>query len=113
VRVDKSKWEAMRKVLQEIYEVRSKVEHQIGWDAAFQDYQPRDREPIAQTRILQAEALALGIYRGLTTSPSWRAIFESDHSIEHFWKLGDHERRQRVSGYLDLLSIKWTGAIDA
>ncbi len=106
VRIDKSRWEETRQALEEIYEIRSKVEHQNGWEVALQQYPPADRQAIALRRLRQAEALALVVYRGITTSPAWRAIFENNTSINHLWGLRDDERRRRLSGSLDLSVIK-------
>ena len=84
---------ANREILENMYDLRSAVEHLHMVDTALERLPEQEREDTSYRRIRQAEALGLRIYRALAISESRSEKFIDDGSIEAFWSQQDHELR--------------------
>jgi hypothetical protein len=98
--------ETNRTILEEIYDIRSNVEHMHEWNGLGTVAEARKGELILKTRLYQIESLALSVYLKIMTSPRHRNIFRSNDTIEEFWALRDHAKSRVWADNLDLTSIK-------
>jgi len=86
---------AAHKMLYESYQMRCDAEHVHALDRTLsKDYPPDKIEEIATVRTRQMEALARLSYRRILLNVNIRKHFESDDSIEAFWKLTEPERQK-------------------
>lgn len=83
-------------LLNEIYELRSQVEHSNDWRLAFQRTRPSlaadDAELLATLRVLQVELLARRAYLRVLLDPAFLESFRTDESIRRFWASSDRVR---------------------
>jgi hypothetical protein len=98
--------EANRKVLEEIYDIRSNVEHMHEWNGVATTEEAMRDEPILKQRLYQIESLALAVYLKIMTSSTHRNIFHSNSTIHEFWALPDDEKLRVWADSIDLTSIK-------
>lgn len=77
------------KVLNEVYELRSQVEHSNDWRLAFRDTRPSltdsEAEKLATLRAFQIELIARSAYLRLLLDPNLLERFQTDQSIREFW----------------------------
>jgi hypothetical protein len=77
------------RVLNEIYELRSQVEHSNDWRAAFQENRPllsgEEAEALAVLRCYQAELITRAAYIRVLLDPNLLKRFENDSGIWEFW----------------------------
>lgn len=92
-------------VLEEIYQIRSHVEHMHSWEIPLLAHPAREREAIAFRRTRQAEELARETYLRICTSKKHREVFQTDSEIDSFWSLQDHIRKGIWGEGLDLISV--------
>jgi hypothetical protein len=92
----------IRKLLEEIYEIRSAIEHLNTWETALNHIPENERECHGLFRSYQGELLAGQTYIRLLSDEDLLTIFQTDESIEKFWKLKDHDRRTRWGIPIDL-----------
>lgn len=86
---------AADKMLYESYQMRCDAEHVHALDRTLARKYPADKiEEVATIRTRQMEALARLSYRRILLNADIRKHFESDDSIEAFWKLTEPERRK-------------------
>lgn len=81
-----------RLVIEEIYDIRSKVEHIHDWQSALLKYNQQERGNIGYLRVRQAEALALFVYKKLAGLTKIRKFFEDDSAIDSFWSQPKKDR---------------------
>ena len=78
------------RVLNEIYELRSQVEHSNDWRAAFQESRPllsgEEAEALAVLRCYQAELITRAAYLRVLLDPNLLIRFENDPAIREFWR---------------------------
>jgi hypothetical protein len=83
------------KMLYEAYQMRCDAEHVHALDRTLSKEYPADKiEAVATIRTRQMEALARLSYRRILLNAEILKHFESDDSIEAFWKLSEPERLQ-------------------
>ena len=98
--------EVNRTVLEEIYDIRSNVEHMHEWNGVATTEEAMRDEPILRRRLYQIESLALSVYLKIMTSTMHRNIFHSNSTIQDFWTLPDDEKSRVWADKLDLTGIK-------
>jgi hypothetical protein len=78
------------RVLNEIYELRSQVEHSNDWRLAFHESRPSlsgdDAEALAVLRCYQAELIARAAFLRVLVGPNLLERFANDESIREFWR---------------------------
>jgi len=83
-------------LLNEIYELRSQVEHSNDWRLAFQRTRPSlaadDAELLATLRVLQVELIARGAYLRVLLDSAFLESFRTDELIRRFWASPDRVR---------------------
>jgi hypothetical protein len=81
------------RLLTEIYELRSQVEHSNDWRLAFQQTRPslsgEDAEQLATLRALQVELMARRAYLRVLLDPAFLKTFQTDELIRRFWASPD------------------------
>jgi hypothetical protein len=95
-----------RKVLEEIYDLRSATEHLNDWELALPDVPDQQRVRCAELRAYQAERLAGDIYIRVLSDPTLLQDFQDDASTDAFWSLQDHECRRRWGTPIDLTRLE-------
>ena len=84
------------KLLNEIYELRSQVEHSNDWRLAFQRTRPSlaadDAELLANLRALQVELIARRAYLRVLLDLAFLESFRTDELIRRFWASPDRVR---------------------
>jgi hypothetical protein len=84
------------RLLNEIYELRSQVEHSNDWRLAFQQTRSslsgEDAELLANLRAFQVELIARRAYLRLLLDPTFLESFRSDELIRRFWASVDRVR---------------------
>jgi hypothetical protein len=95
------------RVLNEIYELRSAVEHSNDWETALQDARPsltgEEAVALALLRCYQAELITRATYLRVLLDPNLLKRFASDTAIREVWS--DTESRAILRGApLNLLS---------
>lgn len=98
--------ESNRKVLEEIYDIRSNVEHMHEWNGGATAKDAMRDESNLKQRLYQIESLAFSVYLKIMTSSMHRNIFHSNNTIQDFWTLPDDEKLRVWGDSLDLTSIK-------
>lgn len=98
--------EANRIVLEEIYDIRSNVEHMHEWNGVAMTEEAVREGTIFRRRLCQIESLALSVYLKIMTSAIHRNIFYSDNKIQEFWALPDDEKAKVWAHRLDLTKIE-------
>jgi hypothetical protein len=82
--------------LNEIYELRSQVEHSNDWRLAFQQTRPslshEDAELLAMLRALQVEQIVRRAYLRVLSDPKFLESFRTDELIRGFWASPDRDR---------------------
>jgi hypothetical protein len=82
--------------LNEIYELRSQVEHSNDWRLAFQPTRPslsdENAELLAMLRALQVEQIARCAYLRVLLDPTFLESFRTDELIRGFWASRDRAR---------------------
>ena len=94
-----------RKILEECYEIRSKVEHMHIPETALAHLSPSEQGNTLLQRLRQIEELAFDVYLRIHTKTSLRSIFKDDASIESFWTKRDSEIINAWGYQLDLEKI--------
>ena len=88
------------RVLNEIYELRSAVEHSNDWKSTLQEARPsltgEEAEALAPLRCYQAELITRAAYLGVLLDPDLLKRFTSDKAIREFWS--DTKSRVRLWG---------------
>jgi hypothetical protein len=77
---------------EQIYELRSGAEHMNDYESYLDGVPTMDRSKTACFRSTQAELLASAALERIISRKSLLAHFESEDSIETFWKMPDNER---------------------
>jgi len=91
------------KILYESYQMRCDAEHVHALDRTLSKEYPAEKiEEVATIRTRQMEALARLSYRRILLNPEIRKHFESDDSIQAFWKLTESERGQIWGAPIDV-----------
>jgi hypothetical protein len=84
------------RLLNEIYELRSQVEHSNDWRLAFKDTRPslsdEDAEPLATLRAFQIELIARRAYLRVLFDPTFMESLRTDEEIRRFWLSPGHAR---------------------
>lgn len=87
------------RLLNEVYELRSQVEHSNDWRLAFRktrgSIDENDADWLATFRVLQIELVARRAYLRVLLDPTLLEIFRTDETIRAFWK---SQNRARVWG---------------
>lgn len=77
------------RLLNEIYELRSQVEHSNDWRLAFQGTRPSFTDDAAELlaifRVLQVELIARRAYQRVLLDPAFMDCFRTDQSIHALW----------------------------
>jgi hypothetical protein len=77
------------RLLNEIYELRSQVEHSNDWRLAFQGTRPSITDDAAELlaifRVLQVELIARRAYQRVLLNPAFLDCFRTDELIRAFW----------------------------
>jgi len=77
------------RVLSEIYELRSQVEHSNDWRSVIQEMRPslteQEAEALALLRCYQVELIVRAAYLGILLDANLLKRFTSDESIREFW----------------------------
>ncbi len=94
-----------RDILDECYEIRNTVAHMHVWERPLIAYAKSLREKIGYQRLRQIESLALSVYQIITTSAQHAAIFQTDATIDAFWKKTDDKRVREWGLRLNLKTI--------
>jgi hypothetical protein len=97
---------SIRATLQETYRMRCDVEHMHDWDRSLQMYPGAEREHIARWRTRQMEALASSAYRKILSDLNLQPHFQSDATIEAFWKKPDAEIRSAFGNACNISQLK-------
>lgn len=92
-------------LLEEIYELRSSVEHLNDWKKILSDYPESDRQEKAFLRSYQAERLASFMLKKSLVNKKLNGILADDESLDLFWKKPDHEKKKIIGDKFDLHSI--------
>lgn len=84
------------RLLNEIYELRSQVEHSNDWRQAFQDTRPstlaEDAELLATLRAFQIELITRRAYLRVLLDATILESFRTDELIQRFWLSRDRVR---------------------
>jgi len=83
--------EDKKKILKEIYSLRSCAEHMNKYDLVLQEYSEEDRKKINYQRVYQAERLACELYLRLLNQPALHEILKDNVEVENFWNKPDDE----------------------
>jgi hypothetical protein len=97
--------EAHRTILEDIYDVRSNVEHMHEWNGATTAEDAKRDDHLLRQMVCQIETLALSVYLKIMTSNTHRDIFRSNAGIESFWLLPDDQKKNVWGLALDLGAI--------
>lgn len=97
---------AAKTILEEAFDLRSKVEHLHDWQEALQFYPESDRENIALQRTRQMEQFAAFTYSRILESETIRPHFRNDITQRDFWRQPDDVRNTIWGKNLDLTSLK-------
>lgn len=77
------------RVLDEIYALRSQVEHSNDWKTALQEARPsltgEEAEALAVLRCYQAELITRAAYLRVLLNPNLLKSFRTDEAIREFW----------------------------
>jgi len=87
---------------EELYDIRSAIEHLHDPFSAIQAGTERDKRVNLFVRSVQAEALARYCIQRVLDNPTLRTHFETDTAIKGFWKLSQDERRRLWGAPLDI-----------
>jgi len=90
---------------EELYDIRSAVEHLHDPVSAIQAETERERRVILLVRSTQTEALARYCIQRLLENPTLRTHFETDGAIRQFWTINQDERRRLWGNPLDINAI--------
>ena len=78
------------RVLNEIYELRSQVEHSNDWNTALQEARPsltaEEAEALAVLRCYQAELVTRAAYLRVLLNPGLLKHFTTEETIGEFWR---------------------------
>ena len=80
-----------RKILDEMYELRSAAEHMNEYNNVLAEYAEDKREEIAFLRCYQAEKFSCQLYLKLASQEKLKEIIRDNHKLEDFWKKNDDE----------------------
>ncbi len=84
------------RLLKEIYELRSQVEHSNDWRLAFRETRPalsnEDAELLATFRAFQVELIARRAYLRALLYPAFLESLRTDEEIRRFWVSSDRGR---------------------
>jgi hypothetical protein len=97
--------EATKLALEQIYNVRGKVEHLHHPFDPLPGDTTDEKEKLLYWRVRQVDALARFVLRHVLESDALTAVFKTDESIDAFWHKPDHERTEVWGKRLDLESI--------
>lgn len=102
-----------KRILEEVFELRSMTEHLNAWEQALESHPEDDREIVALHRTRQMEQLAAYAYSHILESDAIRNHFVSETKQGEFWKLPDDARRSIWGTQLDLTLISEVRAFDS
>ena len=90
---------------EELYDIRSAVEHLHSPVSVIQAGTERERKVTLLVMSVQAEALARYCIQRLLDNPTLRTHFEADTAIIHFWMMNQDKRRGLWGDPLDINAI--------
>lgn len=93
-------------LLEELFNMRSDVEHPQEWDRSLVTYNPPDRLSVAERRVRQIQELATSTYRRILQNPALLQLFASDNSIAAFWAQQDGHRKRQWAHEIDLEAVQ-------
>ncbi|SHI46170.1 HEPN domain-containing protein [Lutispora thermophila] len=93
-------------ILQEIYELRNKVEHIHPLTEVFPTMSRDVASEIIDSHVRKLEEIARNIYIKLFLNPDLLDRFLNNNSIDKFWSLSDQERDKLWGSKLDIKTIK-------
>jgi len=96
---------ANKKILEQCYDIRSKVEHLHEATEALKKYPISDREDLISQRNRQIQKLSFDAYLKIGSSSLHGKLFETDKNIDSFWSKTDGERKRIWGSSLDLSKI--------
>ena len=91
-----------RKLLEEVYDLRSCAEHMNDYTGALTAYSPGDHDRIGCLRVFQVETLAKRVYSLVLRNRSLLEIFTDDGRTHQFWNLPDDQKQKRWGPPLDM-----------
>jgi len=95
-----------REALEEAYKMRCDVEHAHQWDRSLATYPSVEREDIAYWRTRQMESLACLAYAKIFADNALHQHFQTDATIEQFWRKPEHEIRLALGTVCDITELK-------
>lgn len=93
-------------ILQEVYKMRSDVEHVHDWDRSLTAYPPDEREHIAYWRTRQMEELTCAVYREIILDSALQSNFYDDAALRSFWQRSDTDLRTAFGDVCDITRLK-------
>jgi len=96
----------VNEILDNFYEMRSRVEHLGDLDDVFPGLNESERDKLAHYRVRQVEAMARHVYLQILTNSSLREHYATRETLINFWKLKDDKRIRLWPRRFDLDSVR-------
>lgn len=97
--------ETDRKLLEELYLLRSATEHLNDSVSLLSAYEFHERNRIALQRAVQSEVLARSVYVRILASDEMTTLFSDDAWLDQFWAMRDDQTGELWGNPVDLHSI--------
>lgn len=88
--------------LEEIYDIRSDIEHLHSLRSSIQKFHKNQAEDYLQLRSRQIEHLARDTYKFILNNQDILEIFRNDESINSYWHTSDNDRSQAWNNKVDI-----------
>jgi len=91
-----------RALAEELYDLRSSVEHLNAWEDVLGTYGTVRSGAVALERSAQAELIAGYVWERVLATPSLLPYFRTDADIDAFWSQNESSRKAAWGHALDL-----------